>query len=307
MRLRLLVFACSLASCVSACGRRSVSPEPVSSTAVLRAVGQTARWIEVDGCRVRFVESRGEHDGGVPWLFVHGIGGRLEDFGPLLTRASARAKFFAFDLPGFGASSNPNKDFRISAYVHILRRFLDAVEAPRAHLICHSMGGQICLAFALDNAQRVQTLTLIDAAGGYEPDAWAGKTAKKHAWLNLAPADSDNPPLLSMLRDERKVVFKRVFADEPMVLAGIESFTSSLRPRLRELNLPVLIVWGTNDPIFPVEEAFNLKENIAGSTLQLVEGADHQPFSSHPDLVLKWITEHHRRAALASATPDAAP
>jgi len=307
MRPRSMLFACMLALCVGACARRAQAPEPVASTSVLRAMGQSARWIEVNGCRVRFVQSRGEHDDGVPWLFVHGIGGKLEDFGPLLVKASSQARFFAIDLPGFGASSNPKKDFRIGFYVQVLRAFLDAVQAPRAHLVCHSLGGQICLAFALDNAQRVQTLVLIDAAGGFEPDAWLGKTAKKYGGLNLGRADSDQSPLLSLLRDERKVVFKRVFADEPMVLAGLESFTTSLRPRLRELGMPVLIVWGTEDPIFSVEEAFNLKENIAGSTLHLVTGADHQPFSSHPDLVLKWIDEHHRRAALAGATPEDAP
>jgi pimeloyl-ACP methyl ester carboxylesterase len=304
MRLHVLITAWILALCLSGCGHNSPRAAELASRKVLSAIGASPRWIELDGCRVRFVENRALQGDPVPWLLVHGIGGSLEDFGPLLAQASKQASFIAFDLPGFGDSSNPAKDFHISTYVHVLRSLLDALQLPRAHLVCHSMGGQICLAFALDNAQRVQTLTLIDAAGGYATDPWLVKTAKTHAGLNLMRADSDNAPLLSLLSDERLLVFRRVLTDDPMALAGLASFTANLRHRLRELDLPVLIVWGTDDPIFPVEEAFNLKENISGSRLRLVEGGDHQPFASRPDLVLKWITEHHRRPVLTGAAAD---
>jgi len=56
-----------------------------------------------------------------PWLFLHGLGGSLGDFAPLMLAAAEQQRVFALDLPGFGGSISLDADYSIAGYVHTLR------------------------------------------------------------------------------------------------------------------------------------------------------------------------------------------
>lgn len=54
-----------------------------------------------------------------------------------------------------------------------------------------------------------------------------------------------------------------------------ERFTDEIEAQLGTLDLPVHIVWGTEDTWIPVDRADRLHQAIPGSTLTLIEGAGH--------------------------------
>ena len=56
-----------------------------------------------------------------------------------------------------------------------------------------------------------------------------------------------------------------------------------------------VVVWGEDDPLFPVDYAFFLKENIAGAALRIVPAAGHAPQLMAPALLLDWLEELHAR------------
>lgn len=60
-------------------------------------------WISVGGLRLR-VLIRGE---GLPVLFLHGFGGRIESFLPVIEEVARDCQVIALDLPGFGMSDAP--------------------------------------------------------------------------------------------------------------------------------------------------------------------------------------------------------
>ena len=60
-------------------------------------------WISVGGLRLR-VLIRGE---GLPVLFLHGFGGRIESFLPVIEDLARDYQVIALDLPGFGMSDDP--------------------------------------------------------------------------------------------------------------------------------------------------------------------------------------------------------
>jgi pimeloyl-ACP methyl ester carboxylesterase len=47
--------------------------------------------------------------------------------------------------------------------------------------------------------------------------------------------------------------------------------------------MPTLIVWGDRDPIIPVSHAHLTHEAIAGSRLEIFEGAGHYPHCEDPE------------------------
>lgn len=55
------------------------------------------------------------------------------------------------------------------------------------------------------------------------------------------------------------------------------------RERLGDLDVPALVVWGTEDAVFPVEQAEELRDALPRAELLLLEGARHPAYLDHPD------------------------
>ena len=54
-----------------------------------------------------------------------------------------------------------------------------------------------------------------------------------------------------------------------------QAYTDEVEPRYAEIDLPVLVVWGTDDTWIPVDRAHRLAGMIPGAELRLVEEAGH--------------------------------
>ena len=52
-------------------------------------------------------------------------------------------------------------------------------------------------------------------------------------------------------------------------------YTDEVEPRYGEIDLPVLVVWGTDDTWIPVDRAHRLAGMIPGAELRLIEDAGH--------------------------------
>ena len=72
---------------------------------------------------------------------------------------------YAIDLPGHGGSSKDVSDGSIDFFVSVINDFMEKVDLEKAHLIGHSMGGAISLAFAIKYPNKVSSLSLIGSAG----------------------------------------------------------------------------------------------------------------------------------------------
>jgi pimeloyl-ACP methyl ester carboxylesterase len=53
--------------------------------------------------------------------------------------------------------------------------------------------------------------------------------------------------------------------------------------KLRRTGLPVLLIWGSDDPLFPLEHATRAHRDLPGSRLAVLEGAGHTPQAERPD------------------------
>ena len=287
-----LILLTALTACASA--------DRSTSAWVDKALTQTEgnhfepRLMRLGHSLVAFVESRpSQTRDSVPWLFVHGMAGRWEDATKVMELAARDHHVVALDLPGFGRSLSLRSEYTIQGYADLLRDFLAAGGLRKVHLICHSVGGQICLTLSLSDPLSVQSLTLIDPAGTYNQSAYVENLARTHGGLNTGNIYAKGGTALADLNWYDQAFVKRMISSNPVFLITVESFKSNLRSRLRYLRSPTLIIWGQNDPVFPVENAFDLKENIPGAKLYVVEQAGHSPHMSHPDLVYRWVTAFH--------------
>jgi pyruvate dehydrogenase E2 component (dihydrolipoamide acetyltransferase) len=127
---------------------------------VLRDVDAAAAAPRSSGIALRTLQS-GQ---GTPVVLIHGFGGDLSAWRPLVGRMSTNLPVMALDLPGHGASK-----------AHPVGRFEDIVAAvgetlrlhgTPVHLVGHSVGAAVAMALTARGDLDVRSLSLLPGEGG---------------------------------------------------------------------------------------------------------------------------------------------
>lgn len=243
--------------------------------------GPATETVEIDGATLRYLV-KGE-GGGVPAILIHGFGGDLNNW---LFNHDALAEsrtVYALDLPGHGGSTKALADGSVAALAGAVHKFMDALDIEQAHLVGHSLGGAVALAFALGHAGRAASLTLICSAGlGTEINSeyiqgfiGAGRRKEIKPWLEQLFAD---PSLVSRQLVDDILKFKRLDGVEDALRTIAGGFLANgaqstvLADRLGEAGVPVLVIWGGEDRIIPPAHAQGLPEGV---TVEIVAGSGH--------------------------------
>jgi pimeloyl-ACP methyl ester carboxylesterase len=91
-----------------------------------------------------------------------------------------------------------------------------------------------------------------------------------------------NPEALAMMVANQKTL--RVYGGELM-------HDPALRPRLAQVNVPTLIVWGASDRIVDADYGRLFAASIPGSRFELVPEAGHFPHIERRDAVVRLIAD----------------
>ena len=264
----------------------------------------TPQLISLHGHALSYVDS----GSGDAVLFVHGLLGSHSNWAHLIDRLDDRNRVIVPDLFGHGASANPGGDYSLATHAATLRDLIDRLGIDRVTLVGHSLGGGISLEFCYLFPERVERLVLVGSGGlGREvnpalraatlPGAewvlpalasgWVrgrvetvGKTLAKTGWRasNDMRAAWEGFARLSDA-DSRRAFLATTRA---VIDAGGQSVTAQdYLPDL--VDIPVLVVWGTNDMVIPAQHAARAKEAIPGCRVELFEGAGHFPHLDDPD------------------------
>ncbi len=95
-----------------------------------------------------------------PLVLIHGWAASHKFWKYSLTAFSPRWRVIAPDLPGFGLSEKPSRDYSVEGLAAWLGKFLDALKLDRVTLVGHSMGGTIALIYTLDHPERIEKLAV---------------------------------------------------------------------------------------------------------------------------------------------------
>jgi len=265
------------------------------------ADGAEVQVADVGGRKVSFA---GAGENGDMILFVHGYGGDRNSWLFLQEPLAARFRAYALDLPGHGASTKDVGEGTLDVLADAVTGVLDALEADRAHLVGHSLGGAVALAAAARDPGRIASLTLIAPAG-------FGTEINTGYLRGFAEAQS---------RRELKPVVAQLFADEHLVtrqliddllaykrLDGVDEALHTLLGVLLDGDaqgvnsaalltaagpVPVTLIWGRADRIIPAAHA----EAVAVADRRLIDGAGHMPHMERPAEVQDAIEQTIARA-----------
>lgn len=218
---------------------------------------------------------------GQPVVLLHGWGVDSSSLRPIssLLKNAAEAKVYSVDLPGFGYSDPPPRDWDVSAYVHFLEAFLACLEMENVSLLGHSFGGRIAIKFTAQHPERVDKLILVDSAG-IRPK----RKASYYYKVGLAK-------LLKLLRKTfpalqvSRLLPRLGSADyqKAGALRGtlVKVVNEDLQAYLPAIRCPTLLIWGEKDPETPLADARIMQGLIPNARLEIIQGAGHFPFQDN--------------------------
>jgi pimeloyl-ACP methyl ester carboxylesterase len=231
-------------------------------------------------------------------VLVHGFLSSTISFRQLLPGLTKEYKVIALDLPGFGQSEK-SKSFiyKLSNYGQLIIDFLDKLNIQNVILIGHSMGGQICMHAAKKAPGRVDKLILLGCCS-YVKRASRSLIACSYlpmftwgmrSWIQKKDIKQN---LLSVLHDSKLVTQEMIdgYSKPISEAAFINSLIRLLRHRegdmssqeLREINQPVLMIWGKEDKVIPVKTGYRLKHDLPNAELIVYEKCGHLMMEEKP-------------------------
>ena len=260
------------------------------------------RAVDVHGRPMNFVEA----GSGPLLLLIHGMAGTCANWESVIEPLAIDHTVIAPDFPGHGASAPGGGDYSLGGLASALRDLMLSLGHERATLVGHSLGGGVAMQFTYQFPEMVERLVLV-SSGGLGPDVSPilRAAALPGAELFISATAGVGRTLGSAIGRGIGAIGFRPNADLAEITRGYatlsdperrKAFLATLRSvvdtegqRIAALDrlylaetLPLLIIWGENDPIIPVEHAREAHAALPSSRLEIFEDTGHVPMLERP-------------------------
>ncbi|HEX8050493.1 MAG TPA: alpha/beta fold hydrolase [Solirubrobacterales bacterium] len=268
----------------------------------LSRVKPKPRAVEVHGRPMNFVEA----GSGPVLLLIHGMAGTCANWESVIEPLAINSTVIAPDFPGHGASAPGGGDYSLGGLAGSLRDLMLSLGHERATLVGHSLGGGVAMQFTYQFPEMVERLVLV-SSGGLGPDvspllraaalpgadlfisatAGVGRTVGGAVGRGLGTVGlRPNADLAEITRAYATLADparRKAFLATLRAVVGMEGQRIGALDRLYLAEtLPLLIVWGENDPIIPVEHAREAHAQLPSSHLEIFEDTGHVPMLERP-------------------------
>lgn len=231
---------------------------------------------EVDGATIAY-RKIGD---GPALILLHGWPFSGLTFRKLIPHLSNRFTCYAIDVPGAGDTRwHDGTDFRFAAQAQSLRTFIDRLGIESYSVLAHDTGATLARLLALADPDRIQKLILLNTEiPGHRPPwiplyghllgvplsarvfalLFRSQTFVRSS-LGFGGCFAD----LSLLNDDFAACFIEPLVESAVRLEGLRrylrgfdwSLVDHFAKRHSEITAPVLMIWGEDDPTFPIGAA----------------------------------------------------
>jgi len=238
-------------------------------------------------------------------ILLHGLGVTGDSWTlqiPALTKAGFRV--ISPDIRGFGKSGYLDEQINIATLAGDVLYLINTLCIAPVHLVGISLGGVITLQTVLDEPQAINRAVLVNTFAHLRPK-------RARTWLYLALRFLTAS--LFGLPYQARVVGHSLFPSpdqeflrqalyNQLLLANPKAYRKTIRalaqfdvrPRLSEIQSPILVITGERDTTVPVETQTKLAQGITNSKQLIIPGAGHGVTVEKPDLVNNILLEFLR-------------
>jgi pimeloyl-ACP methyl ester carboxylesterase len=241
------------------------------------------RFVDLGHCALAYREV----GSGPPLILVHGYPLSGLTFRHLVPGLAEHFTCYVPDLPGLGETRWTDRtDFMFAAQAETLKAFIDKLQLPSYAVVAHDTGGTIARRLGVIDRGRLTRMALIGTEiPGHRPP-WIPLFQKianpnqtrtfkflmsqrwfRHSSAGFGGCFTDRSliegaffelMLKPMLADTRRI------SGQTRYLMGIDwKLVDALEIDHAKITAPVLLVWGEDDPVFPVEVARPMAAQLA--------------------------------------------
>ncbi|MBN2286783.1 MAG: alpha/beta hydrolase [Tissierellales bacterium] len=234
--------------------------------------------IEIDELKINYIQEGSGQD----VLLLHGWGCSLDTMRPIMNLISNHYKVTAMDLPGFGASSIPQKAFNSYDYAEVVQKFMELKEMQDVILFGHSHGGRIAIILSAKLPELINKVVLIGSSG-----ILPNRTLKYHLKVFWFKMMKKIVIALSFGKTQQEKVekFYNKFgsvdyreAQGIMRQTMVKVVNDNLKHLLKDIKAPTLLVWGEKDDATPLYMGQAMEQEIPDSGLVVIKDAGHYAY-----------------------------
>jgi pimeloyl-ACP methyl ester carboxylesterase len=243
---------------------------------------------------------------------------------------AARHRIIRWHYRGHGRSGIPRDPGRVGFddISSDLDCVLQATRTSRAVLLGHSMGVQVALEHHRRRPEQVLGLVLICGSYGLPLDTFHDSKALRILLPSMITAAGKYPQAMSLIwrlaasgelayqiathfevngrlvhRDDFAPYFRHLASMDPQLFLGMLKHASehSALDHLPHVNVPTLIVAGTDDTFTPYRLSEEMLSRIPGAELLTVPGGTHVAPIEHPELITLRLEKFFARIAARGA------
>jgi pimeloyl-ACP methyl ester carboxylesterase len=245
----------------------------------------------IDGLIINYkIEGRGR-----AVLCLHGWGDNLDTFTKSTQSGFEDYRLISVDLPGFGKTDTPEKDYNLLLYAEFVNKFLKKVNEEKIYaVIGHSNGGAISIKAVANNLLNPKKMVLL-ASSGIRSES---RSRNKFLRIIAKIAKLFTKLLPKKIREKiRRKVYKKIGSDlfvaEKMQGTFKNIVSEDLLEESRKINIPTLLVYGSEDGMTPLKYGEKYNESIRNSKLEVIVGARHMLHHTHEketrDIILEFL------------------
>ena len=233
-------------------------------------------------------------------VFLHGYSDSWFSFSRVLPLLSPSYHAFALTQRGHGDSDKPECCYTPDDFAADIDAFMDAVGLEEATVVGASTGALFAQRAVLSYPHRVSRLVLIGAQAPAN-EAIAGLVEEMRALEDPVPPEFVRGFQESTIHQPVPQEFFDTVVSESLKLPArvwrdyleqaVLSIDRDYVVELHEIDVPTLILWGEQDPLFPREAQERLAAAIPGATLKVYPETGHAVHWDRPEWVVRDLEE----------------
>jgi pimeloyl-ACP methyl ester carboxylesterase len=228
-------------------------------------------------------------------LLLHGGAGPFSILGLAAALSQDNGYVIIPTHPGFDGTPRPGWCDTVADLACAYLDLIDTLNLTDVRVIGSSVGGWIAAEMAVrDNHKVLGTVTLVNAAGikaepGQEVTDVAGLSPAEIGKLSFY--DPRFRPDLAAMTDQQRAALAEnqrtlaVYAGNPYM------HDPKLRGRLHRVDVPVLVVWGEQDGVIPLEYGRTFAASFPRARFVPIPQAGHFPFIENPGAFFEALGE----------------
>ena len=255
-------------------------------------------FVEVEGHKIRYLEKGNSKN---TLVLVHGLGASADRWTKSIPYFAQDYHLIVPDLIGFGYSDKPLVDYTTDFFSNFLQKFFDSTGVEKPHIIGSSLGGQITAEYASSN-KNIEKLILVSPSGIMKQSTpaldsyimaalYPNEENAKNAFEMMEGSGIEaDPKIVEGFVERMKMPnAKMAFMSTILGLKNAEIITN----KLKTINVPTLIIWGSNDPVIPIKHADGFVSSIKDCRFYRMDGCGHTPYVQKPqefaDIVIDFL------------------